>query len=100
MNSLGDEIYRSILKNVDAVVGNSSSGIWEVPSFKIPTLNIGDRQKGRHKPKTVIDCPFNKRMIIKKINFIINDSIKYNKIYNPYYKRNSTKKIMNILKTI
>ena len=65
-------MYRSILKYVDAVVGNSSSGIWEVPSFKIPTLNIGDRQKGRYKPKTVIDCPFNKKLIIKNINMIIN----------------------------
>ena len=45
--SLGQRAYTSAMKYVDAVVGNSSSGIWEAPSFKVPTLNIGSRQKGR-----------------------------------------------------
>ena len=45
--SLGQLRYLSCLKYVDVVVGNSSSGLLEVPSFKIPTVNIGDRQKGR-----------------------------------------------------
>jgi GDP/UDP-N,N'-diacetylbacillosamine 2-epimerase (hydrolysing) len=58
--SLGQKRYLSALQYMDVVVGNSSSGIIEVPLFKIPTINIGDRQKGRLMPKSVINClPFN-----------------------------------------
>lgn len=54
--SLGQLRYLSALQFMDFVVGNSSSGLLEVPSFKIPTINIGDRQKGRIKAESVIDC--------------------------------------------
>ena len=54
--SLGDLKYLSSLKYVDAVVGNSSSGLTEAPTFKTATINIGDRQKGRIKAQSVIDC--------------------------------------------
>ncbi|MFA5462071.1 MAG: UDP-N-acetylglucosamine 2-epimerase [Sulfurimonas sp.] len=54
--SLGQLRYLSALQYVDAVVGNSSSGLAEAPSFKLGTINIGDRQKGRIKAKSVIDC--------------------------------------------
>lgn len=54
--SLGQLRYLSTIACVDAVVGNSSSGLYEVPSFKKPTVNIGDRQKGRLKAASVIDC--------------------------------------------
>jgi len=54
--SLGQIRYLSCLKHVDMVIGNSSSGLAEVPSFKIPTINIGDRQRGRMKADSVIDC--------------------------------------------
>jgi GDP/UDP-N,N'-diacetylbacillosamine 2-epimerase (hydrolysing) len=54
--SLGQLRYLSCLKHVDGVVGNSSSGLAEAPSFKTGTINIGDRQKGRLKAQSVIDC--------------------------------------------
>lgn len=54
--SLGQTRYFSCLAQVDAVIGNSSSGLHEVPSFKKATINIGDRQKGRLKAESVIDC--------------------------------------------
>lgn len=54
--SLGQLRYLSALQYVDFVIGNSSSGILEVPYFNIPTINIGDRQKGRVAPKSVIHC--------------------------------------------
>ena len=54
--SLGQIRYLSCLNHVDMVIGNSSSGLAEVPSFKIPTINIGDRQRGRMKACSVIDC--------------------------------------------
>ena len=54
--SLGQVRYLSAVAQVDAVVGNSSSGLYEVPSFKKPTVNIGDRQKGRLQASSVINC--------------------------------------------
>lgn len=56
--SLGQQRYLSCLKYVDVVVGNSSSGIIEAPLFKTPTVNIGDRQKGRLHGETVINCGY------------------------------------------
>jgi GDP/UDP-N,N'-diacetylbacillosamine 2-epimerase (hydrolysing) len=55
-DSLGQLRYLSALQYVDVVIGNSSSGIYEAPIFKIPTINIGDRQKGRLMPQSVINC--------------------------------------------
>jgi GDP/UDP-N,N'-diacetylbacillosamine 2-epimerase (hydrolysing) len=54
--SLGQLNYLSCVKHVDGVVGNSSSGLLEVPSFGKGTINIGDRQRGRLKAESVIDC--------------------------------------------
>ena len=54
--SLGQLRYLSCIQHVDGVVGNSSSGLAEVPSFRKPTINIGDRQRGRLKAESVIDC--------------------------------------------
>ena len=65
--SLGQLRYLSALQYVDAIVGNSSSGLLEAPSFKIATINIGDRQKGRLKAESVIDCEVNKQSIINAI---------------------------------
>lgn len=65
--SLGQLRYLSALQYMDFVIGNSSSGLAEVPSFKIPTINIGDRQKGRIKAESVIDCLPNKASIQEAI---------------------------------
>jgi GDP/UDP-N,N'-diacetylbacillosamine 2-epimerase (hydrolysing) len=54
--ALGQKRYFSCLAHCDMVVGNSSSGLTEAPSFKKPTVNIGDRQRGRLKASSVIDC--------------------------------------------
>lgn len=55
--SLGQRLYLNAMRHVDAIVGNSSSGLYEAPSFRIPTVNIGSRQLGRLKAASVIDCP-------------------------------------------
>src|SRR5262249_49445631 len=55
--SLGSERYWSALRLADAVVGNSSSGILEAPAVGVPSINIGDRQQGRLRAATIIDCP-------------------------------------------
>lgn len=56
ISSLGMIRYLSALKYCEMVIGNSSSGILEAPSFHVPTVNIGDRQKGREKGNSIIDC--------------------------------------------
>ena len=67
ITSMGQLNYLSALKQVDLIIGNSSSGLLEAPSFKIGTINIGDRQNGRIKAKSVIDCPPDKKNIKKSI---------------------------------
>ena len=100
--SLGQLKYLSAFKHVDAVVGNSSSGIIEAPSFKIATINIGDRQKGRVKADSIIDCLPNKENLKKTFKLIYSNDFKKNlkKVKNPYDKGNSSSKIVKILKNI
>ena len=98
--SLGMQRYLSLLQYIGAVVGNSSSGIIEVPSFRIPTLNIGDRQKGRIAALSVFNClPF-KDDIIEKLAIIIGpDCIeRLSNVVNPYYKPNTAQEIVEIIK--
>ena len=82
------------------MVGNSSSGILEVPSFKIATINIGSRQEGRIQSKSVINCSYKSKDISKALKKIYDD--KFKKILkissNPYRKIGSSKKIYNIVR--
>ncbi len=97
--SLGQLRYLSALQYVDMVVGNSSSGIIEAPSFKIATVNIGDRQKGRMKANSVLDCKPKKEFILETIFKVYNDEfndILHNTI-NPYGDGGASKKIKEIL---
>ena len=100
--SLGQIRYLSALKFVDAMVGNSSSGLLEAPSFKIATINIGDRQKGRLEAKSVINTSLKKEDIgaaFKKIyTQEFQDILK--DIKNPYENGSSSKKIIKVLKKI
>ena len=84
------------MKNVDCIVGNSSSGIIEAPSLNTYTLNIGDRQNGRIRAKSVIDSKANKNDIKEKINYILkNSKNKINKnISNPYEKNKTSEVII------
>lgn len=74
--SLGSQVYLSLLKIVDGVVGNSSSGISEVPFFKIGTVNIGDRQQGRIMTQSIINCPVSKNKIIASVNKLFDNKFK------------------------
>ncbi len=90
--------YKDLLFSFDILVGNSSSGIIEAPSANIPTINIGDRQKGRIAGPSV----FNVKGDSKKIYHIINKVINNKKINfkNPYYKKNILKKMYSIISKI
>lgn len=85
-DSLGMRRYMSALKYAKFVVGNSSSGIIEVPSFHIPTINIGDRQKGRIQAETVINCKPKKESILRAIDMALSDDFNnyIKNIKNPY----------------
>lgn len=100
--SLGQVKYLSALKYVDMVVGNSSSGVIEVPSFKKATINIGDRQLGRIRASSVIDCEPIQGEIRKAIEYAYSESfrVKLAEIVNPYGVMNSSEKIIPILKTL
>ena len=80
--SLGQRRYLSAVKYSKAVIGNSSSGIIEVPSFKVPTINIGERQRGRTAADSVISCSPNTTDIIKSINIALQSS--FSNVVNPY----------------
>ena len=74
--SLGQLRYLSALQYVDFVIGNSSSGIIEVPSFNIPTINIGDRQKGRIAPESVLHCEGDLQSLQQAVQQVITPKFK------------------------
>lgn len=98
--SLGQLRYLSTLQYVDMVIGNSSSGLIEVPSFKIPTINIGDRQLGRIMAESVIQCEPNYEDILAAIAKGYSKEFKAQlaKTINPYGEGGASRKIKNILK--
>ena len=100
--SLGQLRYLSTLKHVDMIIGNSSSGILEAPSFGIPTINIGNRQKGRIFAPSVIECENSKDKILQGIKKALNQSFKdFCKIVkNPYDNGNSSEKIVSLIQKI
>lgn len=95
--SLGQRRYFSVLKYVTAVIGNSSSGIIEVPSFGIPTLDIGDRQKGRIAAESVIHCGYSTEEIKEGLKKVV--AYGHKSIVNPYYKEGTCEGILNVIKT-
>jgi GDP/UDP-N,N'-diacetylbacillosamine 2-epimerase (hydrolysing) len=82
------------------MIGNSSSGLLEMPTFKKPTINIGIRQKGRIKSMSVVDTKIKKNAIIKSINKIYSKKFveKLKNCKNPYGVAGASKKIVNIIK--
>lgn len=101
--SLGQMKYLSVLRHAVVMVGNSSSGIIEAPSFELPVVNIGYRQKGRERAVNVIDVDvvterWLKVAIEKALSKKFRDSLKGLK--NPYGEGNASEKIVAVLKTI
>jgi GDP/UDP-N,N'-diacetylbacillosamine 2-epimerase (hydrolysing) len=98
--SLGQKRYLSALKFVDGVVGNSSSGLLEVPTFKIGTINIGDRQKGRLRASSVIDVIPDKEKILDAFETLYSkdfqNSLENTK--NPYEDGGSSRKVKEKIK--
>lgn len=96
--SLGQKKYYSLLNISNLMIGNSSSGVLEMPSFKKFSINLGSRQAGRIFSKSVINLPFNIDILKKNIKICLNK--KDNSIKNVYHKNNTTKNILNVIKKI
>ncbi|AZI13964.1 UDP-N-acetylglucosamine 2-epimerase [Avibacterium paragallinarum] len=90
-NSLTSEEYLTLVKYSQGLIGNSSSGLIEIPSLKVPTINLGNRQLGRVRGETVIDCPVCSEQIVKCIvasqEKAFLDRVKNSQ--NPYRKQNT-----------
>jgi len=94
--SLGQLRYLSAMKFCAATIGNSSSGILETPSFGIPTVNIGDRQKGRVQAESIINCPADEKLIASAIESALSIPLANvaKNIQNPYEKPNTSQRIL------
>lgn len=97
--SLGQLNYLSCIKQVDGVIGNSSSGLIEVPSLNKGTINIGDRQKGRLKASSIIDCDPNRLSIGNAIATLYSEEFQsqLNGVSNPYGSGGASNMIVRIL---
>ena len=96
------EDFIGLLGSASMLIGNSSSGIIESSSFKLPVINIGTRQQGREKSSNVIDADYNSEEILSAIKYIDSDEYKnkLNECINPYGDGKSSEKICDILKNI
>lgn len=94
--SLGKELYASALCHVDAMVGNSSSGLYEAPTFGIPAVNIGTRQDGRLKAASVIDCSAERAQIADAVRRALAKDCA--STVNPYGDGTASEKIVSVLK--
>ena len=100
--SLGQKLYYSCLNEFDIVIGNSSSGLGEAPSFKIPTINIGNRQTGRIKAASIIDCIPQKESILMAFKEAFEDDFqnRLKNIINPYGMGGASEKVSDIISCI
>ncbi|AOP33678.1 UDP-N-acetyl glucosamine 2-epimerase [Leptospira tipperaryensis] len=99
--SLGQRRYFSCIQFADAVIGNSSSGLLEIPTFKKGTVNIGGRQRGRLKAKSVIDCEASEKSILNAIDTLYSKTFQESLMYvsNPYGEGNATAKILEVIES-
>jgi len=98
--SLGQLLYLSCIAQVDGVVGNSSSGLLEAPSFKKGTINIGDRQRGRLQAESIINCEPNRKSIAAALEQLYSRGFqtRLSQVTNPYGEGGASEKVVSILK--
>lgn len=100
--NLSNKKYFSLLKNIDVLVGNSSSGIIEAPTFKLPVVNIGMRQFNRERACNIIDVDHKKSEIVKAIKLALSKQMRFRmkRCISPYKKRKTSSQIARILSEI
>ena len=97
-DALGPHRYHSLLRHAAVVVGNSSSGLYEAPSFGVPAVNVGDRQRGRLRARSVIDVPVDRAAIRAAIEQALAGD--WRGTVNPYGDGHATPRIMEVLRAI
>ncbi len=99
IKALGHKRYLSCLKHASGVIGNSSSGIIEAPSFGVPTVNIGRRQQGRLAAASIIHCQAIKDDIVRALGEALSDTFqdKAQSVRNPYGQGNSSREVLKII---
>lgn len=102
VDSLGTQAYFGLMKRAAAMVGNSSSGIIEAASFKLPVVNIGNRQRGRERPKNVIDVEGSKDEILSAIRQATSREFvaELSDLVNPYGDGHAARRIVDVLATV
>ena len=97
--SLGQKKYHSALKYASFVLGNSSSGLSEAPSFHVPTVNIGDRQRGRLRADSVLDCRIERKEIVTAVQTAMSPAFRnqLEHVENPYGDGNAMERIIQVL---
>jgi len=92
--SLGIDLYLQLVSISQIVIGNSSSGLHEVPSLGVPTIDIGNRQQGRARGSSVYNVKAEKKLIYKKINKLLEENLEID-FYNPYIASNDSSKAIH-----
>jgi len=101
VENLGNQAYLSLLNHAAAMVGNSSSGILEAPSFALPVVNIGSRQAGRDHPRNVIDCGYERAAIAEALAQALSRSFRegLQGMANPFGDGHAAERIAEVLRT-
>lgn len=101
-SSLGQDRYYGLLALADVLIGNTSSGIWEAPSFELPVVNVGPRQDGRLRAGNVIDVPAEREAIAQAIAKALDPSFRsgLSGLVNPYGDGHAAERIVDVLRTV
>jgi len=101
-NSLGSLRFLSVVKMCDAIIGNSSSGIIEAPSLHTPTINIGDRQRGRTQAGSILNCDVDKAEILRCFEKVNEPEFKtiVSRVLNPYGNGGTAQKIIEVISKV
>ena len=100
--NLGAVAYWSLLRQVDVMIGNSSSGIMETPSFALPTVNVGMRQQGRERARNILDAAPEKAAILAKVELARSEQFRrlLEGMQNPYGDGHASEKIVSVLTSV
>jgi UDP-N-acetylglucosamine 2-epimerase len=100
--TLGDDVYTSLLREADVMVGNSSSGLIEAPSFGLPVVNVGDRQRGRLRAANVLDVGHDREAIVETIRRALDPAFRRTLagLVNPYGDGHAAPRIARVLREV
>jgi UDP-hydrolysing UDP-N-acetyl-D-glucosamine 2-epimerase len=98
--NLGQQRYYTLLAHADLLVGNTSSGIWEAPSFRLPVVNVGDRQRGRRRAANVVDTPAEAEAIAAAVARALDPAFRRSLegLVNPYGDGRATERILAVMR--